>query len=152
MPNLSQTFTVQTSIATAWDFLSDLERTFRLFPGAQEVSYVDDEDAWDITVVVKIGFIAPRFKVRMKVTEMEPPTRIVTRASGKDGVSGSSVNMISTMELTETTPSSTEVIFNAQVSLFGSLGNFGWGIVEKKATEIGAEFGRRVQAELDRSA
>lgn len=147
MPVLAQSFDLPVPQAAAWQFFSDVERTFGCFPGCQSVQPAGD-GTYDLVVAVKVGMLGGAFKVNLQVTEAHPPERIVSRAAGKDSRTASSVNMVTTVELAAVGESATRVGFTADVKLFGPLANFGWGIMEKKARDLTAQFADQVRAAI----
>lgn len=145
---IENSFEVTASKAKAWDLLMDVPRVVPCMPGAELTETVDDSN-WKAKVAVKLGPIALQFAADVARTEVdEGSNRVVlsTKAREMRGRGGAQATIES--RLTELGPASTRVDVTTDLSLSGSVAQYGRGIVQDVAGQMVGKFADCLQAQL----
>jgi uncharacterized protein len=141
-------FTVDASPARAWAFLMDVPRMAGCIPGASDVNAVS-ENSYDATVVAKIGPISARFGCRIVMLAIDEAARTASvEVSGKDNKIGGGVKATMAMTLTGGTDGPSTVQIISEVDIMGKIGQYGHGMVAKRADAMLADFAACVRANL----
>jgi carbon monoxide dehydrogenase subunit G len=136
---IEQTFSVKAPIKKVWDFLLDANQLASCVPGCEGAEALD-EKTYLTTVKAKVGPISARFKIRLTIIEKDPPHRLLTTGKGEDSTMASSLISKNEIRLHCVSEGETEIHYRSDVSVLGTLGKFGEGIMRKKANEIGEQF------------
>jgi carbon monoxide dehydrogenase subunit G len=147
VPVFEQVFRVNAPIDKVWNLLLDVERLAPCIPGCEKVERIDDESFF-ISVVVRVGIVQARFKMRVAMTEKRPPHHLSSVAKGEDPMLGSTVDMKNRLDLVAIGPSETEVRYGSEVSVLGRLGSIGFSIMKEKVRRQGEEFAANVRRQL----
>jgi carbon monoxide dehydrogenase subunit G len=150
MPSIEQQFEVNVSSAEAWSYFSDIPRVAQCVPGLERLEQTADRK-FSGNLKVKLGMIQPTFGGELEILEVTEPRALVARISGKDVKSSSLLTVVTRLELDVLAPDRTLVRMHAEVSIVGSLGNFGWGLFAKKAAEMGDAFANCARRTLSNS-
>jgi carbon monoxide dehydrogenase subunit G len=144
---LEQEFEVGAPADRVWAFLMDVPTMAECIPGASDVKQIDDRN-FEAAVTARIGPISARFGCRIAILELDDVARTGTvEVSGKDTKIGGGVTARMTMELRET-GSATAVAINSEVDVLGRIGQYGHGMISKRADAMLAEFAACVRARL----
>ncbi|WP_346913810.1 SRPBCC domain-containing protein [uncultured Roseibium sp.] len=135
-------------IQRLWDTLLDPNTMAKCVPGMQSIEVISDRE-YLAEVKVKIAFISARFKVRTVVTEMTPPTVLVSESTGEDSSVGSSLKAVSEMALTAVDEARTELRVKVKATVMGRLGTLGLNPMRTKAERMWEEFCRNLEAALE---
>jgi len=138
-------------IQRLWDTLLDPNTMAGCVPGMQSIEVISDRE-YLAEVKVKIAFISARFKVRTVVTEMIPPTVLVSESTGEDSSVGSSVKAVSEMALTAVDEARTELRVKVKATVMGRLGTLGLNPMRTKAERMWEEFCGNLEAALEAPA
>jgi len=144
---IEQTFTVQAPIQNLWDFLIDIERMSLCVPGAENVKALD-ETHYEGILKVKIGPIVASFQGQAELVQVEAPKRLVAKGSAKDERSNSLASATFSADLRPLAEDQTEIAYQVDVAIRGTLGNFGQGVMREVAKRMTAEFARCVETRL----
>lgn len=144
---IEQTFTVQAPIQNLWNFLIDIERMSLCVPGAENVKALDDTH-YEGTLKVKIGPIVASFQGQAELVQVEAPRRLVAKGSAKDERSNSLASATFSADLRPLAEDQTEIAYQVDVAIRGTLGNFGQGVMREVAKRMTAEFARCVETRL----
>ena len=144
---IEQKFTVQAPIQELWDFLIDIERMSMCVPGAEDVRQIGDNQ-FEGTLKVKVGPIQPSFAGTAQLLETEAPHRLVAKGEAKDQRSSSMVSATFTANLQAIDAQTTEVAYQVDVNIRGTLGRFGQGVMREVSKRLTAEFAKCVEARL----
>lgn len=140
-------FTVDAPAAETWDFLMNIPEMAGCIPGASDISQIDDS-TYDANVKAKIGPIGAKFACRVAIVTLDPDTRTgVVELSGKDSKLGSSVKARMHMFMSES-DGKTTVSVVTDADIMGKIGQYGHGMIGKRADSMFADFTNCVQAQL----
>jgi hypothetical protein len=145
---LENSFEVAASRETAWNLLMDVPRVVPCMPGAQLTETVDDSN-WKAKVSVKLGPIALEFAADVVRTEVDTAdNRVVLTTNARElrGRGGAKATIAS--RLTELGPSQTRVDVLTDLSLSGSVAQYGRGIVQDVAGQMVGKFADCLQKQL----
>jgi len=122
-----------------WSFLMDVPAMARCIPGASGVEQVDDT-TFNATVKTKIGPISASFGCKIVVLELDEGARAGTvEVSGRDTRIGGAVRARMTMTMTED-DGTTTVRIASDVEVLGKIGQYGHGMIAKRANAMLDEF------------
>jgi carbon monoxide dehydrogenase subunit G len=140
-------FTVDTSAAETWDFLMNIPEMALCIPGASDIVQVDDT-TYDANVKAKIGPIGAKFACRVAILELDPEARTgLVELTGKDSRLGSSVKAKMNMSMTEADGKTTVTVVT-DADIMGKIGQYGHGMISKRADSMFADFTNCVKAQL----
>lgn len=139
MPTIDQEFVVEVPREQAWQFFVDIPSAAACVPGFQGIEATGPQ-SYTGKLQTKLGMFQPTFAGEMEIVELAQPNRLVAKLRGKDLKSFSVLTVTTSLDLEEVTPRQTRVRFHADVSIMGSLGNFGWSLFERQAQAIGDQF------------
>lgn len=143
-----QKFTVPTPRARAWAFLLDVPALGPCMPGVEKVETLDDRNYQGL-LKVKVGPISLNLEWKATFEHISPQDYTATVAvQGTDKRVGGAVRAKITMRAQEVSAQETEVSVNSDVSVLGKLGQFGYGIMKKKADDMLGEFASRIRTKL----
>ncbi len=147
MPVFEQVFRVSAPIDRVWEFLLDVERLAPCIPGCDRIERIDDTSFF-IVVAARVGIVQARFKLRVTMTEKQPPHHLSSVAKGEDSMLGSSVEMQNRLDLEAVGPDETEVRYRSEVTVLGRLGSIGFSVMKEKVRRQGEEFAANVKRQL----
>ena len=145
---IEQSFTVAAPAERVWSFLMDVPAMATCIPGASDVRQVDDT-AFDATVTTKIGPITARFGCKIAVLALDEAGRTGTvEVSGRDTRIGGAVKAKMSMTMAEDGDSTT-VRIASDVEVLGKIGQYGHGMISKRANAMLDEFVACARARLE---
>lgn len=150
MPTFEEHFRVEAAPERVWDFLLDPARLGGCIPGCAGIE-VESERTYRMRLVVKVGFLSTTQDMRMTITELTPPRRLVAVGHGEDAKLGSQVDVRSTLDLLPA-GAGTEVRYRSEVKVLGRLGSVGDAVMRVKAGQLAGEFAARVRAAVEAGA
>jgi carbon monoxide dehydrogenase subunit G len=145
---IEEKFSVKAPIGKVWEFLLDAHQLASCVPGCEGVEVID-ENTYLTSIKAKVGPISARFKIRLTINEKDPPHRLVTTGKGKDSGMASSLLSKNEIRLHSVSGEETEIHYRSDVSILGTLGKFGEGIMRKKAKEIGEQFALSLRSKIE---
>ena len=144
-----QEFTVDAPVGAVWAYLTDVPRMARCIPGASGVTPVDAA-TYEATVAAKIGPITARFACRVEVLDLDAERHTgAVEISGKDIRLGGGVKARMQMRLEGDGP--TRVTIVSDVDVLGKLGQYGHGMIAKRADVMLEAFAACVRGTLAES-
>ena len=96
----------------------------------------------------KIGPFKLEVPTEVKVEEMVAPSRVRSRARGRDKFTGTTIDVLLDVVLQKTEANGTRLTVDSTLQVAGRLASLGYPVVKKKTEEILAEFEKRLRAEL----
>jgi carbon monoxide dehydrogenase subunit G len=148
MPVFEERFQVDAPPERVWDFLLDPARLGPCIPGCAGLE-IEGAHTYRLRLVVKVGFLSTSQDMRMTVTEMEAPRRLVAVGHGEDPKLGSQVDVRSTLHLEPAGPARTDVRYRSDVRVLGRLGSVGDAVMRMKAGQLAGEFATRLRAAIE---
>jgi carbon monoxide dehydrogenase subunit G len=137
---LSHTFTVAAPPDRVWVVLMDIPAMAECIPGVSGVSQADDT-TYDAQVTTKIGPITARFACRIAVLSLDDATHTGrVEVTGKDVKLGGGVKAKMAMALAPAGDGTT-VTIDSDVDIMGKIGQYGHGMISKRADAMLADFG-----------
>ena len=147
MAEIEEKFVVKAGAQDLWNFLLDAPRLVSFIPGCKKSEVVDDKN-FDVEMEVKVGPISAKPKIRITITELDPPRRLESIGRGADVEKQSNFHLKNTLTLNPLSEKETEVSYKTEVSITGILGKFGWGIMKAKAKKMAEEFAASLQKQF----
>jgi carbon monoxide dehydrogenase subunit G len=144
---IASTFLVPGSPERVWALLLDPAALLTAMPGCEAIERVSDT-VYRARLKVKVSYITFSASTETVITRFEPPHRLESTTRGEDTSLASSLRVESRLELSPGA-GTTEVRYEMDVSLWGRLGALGESVFRGKATELAAEFSRRLAARLE---
>lgn len=141
-----------------WTFISDPENLLDCVPGAREIERHSKRE-YTFTIEKEIGFFSAVFDGDAELVEMNEPRWIVADGSAYDRGTGSTIDVLAAMEMTETDRKTVELVYNADVTFTGGVAKHGarwirriidWQ-VEEYFSNIKAEFESETPQERSQS-
>jgi carbon monoxide dehydrogenase subunit G len=140
-------FTLQAPIQEVWDLLFEIDTLAACIPGAEKIEQVGD-NTYDAVVKQKVGPISVRFKFTTTLTEIDPPRHVTAEGRGADIGKAGTFTQKTTVDLTELSEDSVEILYSSNVALVGRLATFGERIMRAKAKQMGDEITKNLQEAL----
>jgi carbon monoxide dehydrogenase subunit G len=145
---LTHTFTVPAPPDRVWTFLMDVPAMAQCIPGVSAVTPVD-ATTYDSTVTTKIGPITARFACRIAVLDLDEAARTGhVEVAGKDVKLGGGVKSKMAMALVPD-GDGTAVTIDSDVDIMGKIGQYGHGMIAKRADAMLADFAACVRDRID---
>jgi uncharacterized protein len=145
---IKETFRINAPIMKLYRFFLDAQTVGTCIPGCERVEVIN-ENEYDSIIKTKVGAISANFKVRTVIAETVPHTLIRTVGHGKETRNLGQFRQKTEIALKELGPNDTEVRYEADVTIVGTLATFGDRIFRSKAKNLGAEFVDAVTAKLN---
>lgn len=141
-------FEVDAPIEQVWGFLMDVPQMASCIPGASGVTQVD-ETSYDATVAAKIGPISAKFGCRITILHLDDAAhKGSVEVAGKDAKLGGGVNAKMEMTLTGDANGPTTVDIRSDVDILGKIGQYGHGMIKKRADTMLADFAKCTREKL----
>lgn len=128
-----------------WDFIIDPNKIAKCLPDLKNLE-VQGADRFVATVRVGVGFIKSDFKFNLAIVEKQPPNK--ARLKGNGTGSGSSVDMDTSIELTEI-PVGTKMDYKADVKVGGVMAGLGQRLMGSATEQAMTQMFECVKRELE---
>jgi carbon monoxide dehydrogenase subunit G len=139
-------FSVDAPADRVWAFLMDVPQMAACIPGASGVTQIDDT-TYDATVTAKIGPISAKFGCRITIENLDDAHHTgAVEVAGKDTKIGGGVKAKMEMSLSSDGP--TTVHIASDVDIMGKIGQYGHGMITKRADAMLAEFAECARTKL----
>lgn len=141
-------FAVDAPVDRVWSFLMNVPDMAACIPGASGVTPIDDT-TYDATVTAKIGPVSAKFGCRIAITALDAATHTASvEVAGKDTKLGGGVKAVMQMALTGGEAGPTTVSIASDVDIMGKIGQYGHGMISKRADAMLADFAACAQAKM----
>jgi carbon monoxide dehydrogenase subunit G len=141
-------FEVEAAPDRVWSFLMDVPAMATCIPGASGVTEIDPA-TYDATVTAKIGPITARFGCRIAILAIDNEARVGSvEVSGKDSKIGGGVKAKMEMRLSGDAAGPTSVAIVSDVDIMGKIGQYGHGMIARRADAMLVEFATCVRAKV----
>jgi carbon monoxide dehydrogenase subunit G len=118
---------------TVWAFLIDPNQVGSCGPGVESIEVIDDTH-FKATAKVGVGFISARFVVNMEFVDLDPPNVANIKAHGQ--APGSAVDATAAMNLSDGEAGGTQMDWQADVNISGTLASVGARLIEGTANKM----------------
>ncbi len=136
---LTNDFTVNAPIDTAWDTLTDVERIAPCLPGAQLTEI--EGDTYRGLVKVKVGPITAQFKGQASFVEKDTVQhRAVLKAEGRDTGGKGNASALITAQLESIASDVTKVTVATDLTITGKVAQFGRGALADVSEKLLKQF------------
>jgi carbon monoxide dehydrogenase subunit G len=142
-------YTIPASREAVWKGLNDPDVLKACIPGCEEIEKTTPTD-FLATATLKIGPVKARFKGKVTLSELDPPSRCVLTGEGQGGMAGfakggAEVNL---------TPdgAGTLLTYKANASVGGKLAQIGQRLIDGAAKQIADDFFARFAAVVGQNA
>lgn len=145
---IEQAFEVAAPVDRVWAFLMDVPALARCIPGASDVEQVDDT-TFNATVKTRIGPVTASFGCKIVVLELDDAARTgAVEVSGRDSRIGGAVKAKMAMAVAPE-GERTSVRIASDVDILGKIGQYGHGIITKRANAMFEEFAACARTQLE---
>jgi uncharacterized protein len=137
--------TVNATAKQIWDMMMDPDTLARITPGITKMERIDDEN-YKAIAEVKIGPVGGAFTGNVKVSDKVEPNsfKLTVAQNSKIG----NANAILDMKLKTLSPTQTEVSFNGDVKLSGTLAVMGGRVITPVANMLTKQFFDALEEEV----
>ncbi len=131
-----------------WTFVTDIPSVGMCIPGAESVQPQDG--AYVGAVKVRVGPVALTLNGRIRVEEVdEQAQRIALIGEGADKRVPGDVGVRIRMHVEPKGESASELTVDSEANIMGKLGEFGQGIIRRKADSMMKEFGQNLAKRVE---
>ena len=116
-----------------WAFVIDPNQVGRCGPGVETIEVIDDTH-FKATAKVGVGFISARFVVNMEFVDLQAPDKANIKAHGQ--APGSAVDATAAMNLSDGEAGGTQMDWQADVNISGTLASVGARLIEGTANKM----------------
>jgi carbon monoxide dehydrogenase subunit G len=116
-----------------WAFLIDPNQVGSCGPGVESIEVIDDSH-FKATAKVGVGFISARFVVNMEFVDLQAPDKANIKAHGQ--APGSAVDATAAMNLSDGEAGGTQMDWQADVNISGTLASVGARLIEGTANKM----------------
>jgi carbon monoxide dehydrogenase subunit G len=116
-----------------WAFLIDPNQVGSCGPGVESIEVIDDTH-FKATAKVGVGFISARFVVNMEFVDLDAPNIANIKAHGQ--APGSAVDATAAMNLSDGEAGGTQMDWQADVKISGTLASVGARLIEGTANKM----------------
>ncbi|MQF86149.1 MAG: hypothetical protein FI734_01605 [SAR202 cluster bacterium] len=143
------TYKVNASPEQLWSFVTDIPTVGLCIPGATDVSENED-GTYSGTVKIRVGPVALGLVGKLSVDNRDDNNRTITMTGeGADRKVPGNVRVKISMSVQDTNDSSSELTVNSDANIMGKLGEFGQGIIKRKADGIMKDFGQNLAKRVE---
>ena len=148
MPTFEEEFVVNAQQERVWAFLLDPAQVSPCMPGCENVE-MEDDVTYSVRMTVKVGFLRTTQKLRMTLTEIDPPRRLVAVGRGEDRRLGSNIEVQGVLELQASPEGATLVRYQSKFQVLGRLSTVGDAVMKKTAKHLTERFVSNVRAAIE---
>jgi uncharacterized protein len=141
--------TINAPIAKVYGFFTDPDSVASVTPGFVSMEVLSPTH-FKPTVAVGVGAVKAKFVLDVTLEDQQPPHHLVAAARGN--AAGSAAEVRGGMDLTEVSPTVTDLKYTAEVNVMGTLAAVGARLMEGTAQKMIAKFFDGVRQKLESSA
>ena len=135
------------SQAPAWEALNDTTMLMAAIPGCESIAPGAEPNHFDVVVMASVGPVKARFKGKLRLEDLEPPTSYTLHFEGQGGQAGHGKGQAS-VRLEPNGPGETVLHYTAQASVGGKIAQIGSRLVDMAAQKMATDFFERFNAAL----
>jgi carbon monoxide dehydrogenase subunit G len=126
------------SQALAWEALNDTAMLQAAIPGCESITTVG-EHQYEVMVTAAIGPVKAKFKGKLRLSDLVPPTSYTIQFEGQGGAAGHAKGNAK-VSLSPTGPHETLLHYAAQAQVGGKIAQVGSRLVDMAAQKMAGEF------------
>ncbi len=135
---LSNQQTLPVSQQLAWEALNDTTMLQAAIPGCESIT-ATEPDHFDVAVTAAIGPVKAKFKGKLALSEINPPTSYTLHFEGQGGAAGHGKGS-ATVRLEPNGANTCTLHYTAKASVGGKIAQIGSRIVDMAAQKMATEF------------
>lgn len=135
---MSNQQTLPVAQAQAWDALNDIDLLKQCIPGCDGITAIG-ENLYEVLITAAIGPVKAKFKGKLKLDNLQPPTSYTMQFDGQGGAAGHGKGTAE-VRLEPTSPSTTVLHYTANASVGGKIAQIGSRLVDMAAQKMATEF------------
>ena len=143
---LTNTQTLPVSQAQAWEALNDIALLQSAIPGCESITPTG-ENQYEALVTAAIGPVKAKFKGKLRLENLQPPTSYTLAFEGQGGAAGHGKGHAE-IRLEATGPRETILHYTAHASVGGKIAQIGSRLVDMAAQKMATEFFETFNARL----
>jgi carbon monoxide dehydrogenase subunit G len=124
--------------AQAWEALNDITLLQAAIPGCEGITPTG-ENQYELLVTAAIGPVKAKFKGKLQLENLQPPTSYTLRFEGQGGAAGHGKGSAE-IKLESTGPRTTVLHYTAKASVGGKIAQIGSRLVDMAAQKMATEF------------
>lgn len=130
--------TLPVSQAQAWEALNDITLLQSAIPGCDGITPTG-ENQYELLVTAAIGPVKAKFKGKLQLENLQPPTSYTLRFEGQGGAAGHGKGSAE-VRLEATGPRTTVLHYTAHATVGGKIAQLGSRLVDMAAQKMATEF------------
>lgn len=143
---LSSTQALPVSQAIAWAALNDTSLLQQAIPGCEGITEIGEND-YEVIVVAAIGPVKAKFKGKLKLNDITPPTSYTLAFEGQGGAAGHGKGSAA-VRLESTGENETTLHYTAHATVGGKIAQIGSRLIDMAAQKMAKEFFEKFTAVL----
>lgn len=136
---LSRSQIVRAPVDVVWAALNDPETLRGCVPGCDAIES-DGENAYRITMAAKVGPVSAKFAGRMRLSDVEPPTRYTLSFDGQGGAAGFAKGEAKVTLAPAENGAATELSYVVNAQVGGKIAQIGSRLVDGAAQKLADDF------------
>lgn len=130
----------------AWDALNDTSMLQAAIPGCESITASGDNQ-FDVAIMAAVGPVKARFKGKLRIEDLSPPTSYTLHFEGQGGAAGHGKGSAQ-VRLEATAPNQTLLHYTANASVGGKIAQIGSRLVDMAAQKMANDFFTNFNAAL----
>lgn len=143
---LTQQQSLPVNQAQAWQALNDITLLQAAIPGCEGITPTG-ENQYEVLVMAAIGPVKAKFKGKLQLENLQPPTSYTIRFEGQGGAAGHGKGSAD-IRLEANGPNETVLHYVAKASVGGKIAQIGSRLVDMAAQKMASDFFAAFKAEL----
>ncbi len=143
---LSNQQTLPVTQAQAWEALNDITLLQQAIPGCESLTPSGDNQ-FDVLITAAIGPVKAKFKGKLQLENLQPPTSYTLRFEGQGGAAGHGKGHAE-IRLEATGPRETVLHYTAHATVGGKIAQIGSRLVDMAAQKMATDFFETFNARL----
>ena len=129
---------VPVSQEKTWQALNDLDVLKACIPGCESI-VASGENEYDVVLTAKVGPVSAKFKGKLKLTDMNPPSSYHIAFEGQGGVAGFARGSAQ-VNLTPEGDENTRLEYAVKANVGGKLAQIGSRLIDGAAKKLAEQF------------
>jgi hypothetical protein len=130
--------TLPVAQAQAWEALNDISLLQQAISGCEGITPIG-ENQYELLVLATVGPVKAKFKGKLQIENLQPPTAYLLRFEGQGGAAGHGKGTAE-VRLEATGPRETVLHYTAHATVGGKIAQLGSRLVDMAAQKMATEF------------